>query len=503
MPRIVDDALLKSRIIQPHQYFLKNIDAADRAPLIQSMNRLDKIEFFSNPQDATRELHNLDQMEKSLQLKYAAVSSFINHHGIEVGGSTLKRLYPNPFAPYAFVADNWWAAWKARREMRVDLLRDGYVIVSKDDSKATKRRVKLVSQILDDLRIGEFIANMVDHLNAIGNCWIVRETNQLGGAIEDLTILLPESVIPKLDKWGERVVAWEYCYGNRKVLFNKNELDHVRTYSMRSLDLGTPALQPLLIDIETCMYASQYSHTMFKKGGLLKALVSLDQMEDPSVINDGLFGEMVERIQEIYERTYSGVKGSGGLMFLPGVHSVHNLVNPKDLEGAHKESMDSCAMRTAEVLGCSPERIGLSRSSQYQNQALIDDSVALSFDNNQYYLVELAHNYVNRVILNQYLNVDDLMIHPAGEYGSVSKTASEFGMNIAQMGCDVMTVNEFRMKVLHWEPLEGPDGEEYIGNITNEANMQSAIGSARPSGTKERLRTHLVKHRKQEIVWYD
>lgn len=477
-----DKILLNTKLIDQTEYALRQLPREDRLELRSKIEKLHNIDLLANPPEAIKEINKLEAIvEKAIQgFQQIPLNNTGFVSGFEASGSTIKKLYPMPFAPYAFIGDNYWAAYKARREARAEILRDGYVLVAEDS--ASKKKIKVVNEILESIKIREFRATAADHLNVFGNCWIDKTINKKK-QIYKLDFLLPENIIPLLDKYGYRVVGWQYNYGTERVFFDLEDIDHIKTTSLRSLDLGFPALAPVLVDVEADMFASIYSNTLFKKGGLIKAIVSLDKIEDPGIISDGSYLTLIKKLQELFNRQFSGLRSSGQIAFTPNVTGVHNLTNPKDLEGAHEKTSDKTALKVCECLGVPPERLGISRQSQYQNNALIDDSVALSFDNNLYYLCSIVDEYVNELIED--MGIEGVYIQSAGEYSSISKSAAEFGKIISDIGTNFLTVDDYMIKILHMGPHPDPSiGKQYLGQMRWEIERLKATKPA-AGGSKD------------------
>lgn len=502
MSKFIDELLYKSKLISPEEYHVRSLPEESRNLIKDSLLKCSDLSIYSDIDSAVKQKNILDKEIKNISLKYSTLASTGMISGYESAGSALKKLYPNPFAPYAFIGDNYWAAFKARREARIEIIRDGYVLSAPE--RFPKKRIKEINDFLEEIGIVNFRANAADHLNVFGNCWIDLKKNKLGNLTE-LSLLLPEKIVPVLDNSNERVVGWDYIYGNRPLRLSLKDVDHLKTVSLRTSDLGTPSLGPILVDVEADMFASIYNSTVFRKGGLIKAIVSMDNMNSEDGINDGSYLALIAELQKWFERQFGGVRGSGQVVFTPNVKGVHNLVNPKDLEGAHAATTDRTAVRVCELLGVPPERLGLSRSSQYQNNNLIDDSVSLSFDNNNYYIVGLVDEYINKKIIKEILGEDQVTLKMAGEYGSISKTAAEFGKVISEAGVNLVTANEFRKKALHWE--ENPDLEGlYLGQTSREIEEKKANKPAKPP-TKKNVEelpngTRIVKHFPREIKYY-
>jgi len=503
MSKFFDDFLYKSRLISPEEYHLRSLPEESRNIIKDSLLKCQDLSVYSDIESAVKHKNIIEKELNNISMKYSTLASTGIISGYESAGSALKKLYPNPFAPYAFIGDNYWAAFKARREARIEILRDGYVLTAPE--RFPQKKIKEINDFLESLNIAQFRADAADHLNVFGNCWIDPKLNKFG-ALKELSLLLPEKIVPVLDDDHERIVGWDYIYGNRPLRLSLKDVDHLKTTSLRTRDLGTPALGPIIVDVEADMFASIYNSTVFRKGGLVKAIVSMDNMNSSEGINDGSYLALIAELQKWFEKQFGGVRGSGQVVFTPNVKGVHNLVNPKDLEGAHANTTDRTAVRVCELLGVPPERLGLSRSSQYQNNNLIDDSVSLSFDNNNYFIVGIVDKYINEKIIKGILKEDQVTLKMAGEYGSISKSAAEFGKLISECGADIMTVNEFRRKVLHFEESSESNGEQYLGQVDREIEEKKSSKPASPA-SKRKIEilpngTKIIKHFPREIKYY-
>lgn len=469
---------------------LNSLPAHEREQTLKKVEKLYDTEIYSDPLRATREIRSLENgLDKALNAKkenktkgFPLINSSTSILGYEPAGSTLRKLYPNPFAVYSFIGNNHWATLLARMKFREDVARDGYILQAPEG--ISKKRLKLVQTMLDDLYIDDFRLNSSDMLNVYGNCWIDRDRNMLGG-LRGIQILLPEKILPILDTYGDYVLGWEYIIGNKRFYFNLGEIDHLKTYNLRSMQLGNPALAPIVVDIEADLYASIYANMMFQKGGLVRAIVSLgdskDSPEDVSSLNENVGLHFAQEIYELFSRQYSGVRGANQLTFLPNVKNVFPITNPKDLEGPYKETSDRTAMKSAQLLGVTPRQIGIHLFSQYENKSQTEDSEALGSDNHRYYLLNITDSYINNTILKNYLGVEDVELKFSGEYSSLSRNGAEFGKMISDMGCDAVRVDEFRVRVLHWEPIGGPEGEEFLGNVKNKALLMKDAANAASS----------------------
>lgn len=470
-----NDIAHKLNLINRDQYLFNSAPKSVRENFLKAVERREDLKLYQDITDATKAAHQYEEQMDRIFSKTSPVTS-IQH--FEPTGSTIRKMFPGPFAPFSYIGDNYWAAFKARRENRIEILRDGYVLVAPEG--VNKKKIKLINDILTDLDIRNFRADAADFLNVFGNVWIDPSYNKLGG-ISKLNFLLPENITPTLDRATDRINGWDYRSGVSRVHFSLSEIDHLKTYSLRSLDLGFPSLAPVLIDVEADMFASLYGVTMFKKGGLIRAIVGMKDIQSSGVITDNNFLDFLHNIQLWFEKLYGGLRGAGEVVFTPNIEGVYNLVNPKDIEGAHARTSDKTASKVCELLGCPPERIGIPTTSQYQNATQVNDTIALSFDNNNYYLCGIVDNYINNKIIKEILKEDKIKIQMSGEFGSLTKVQAEFAKIISEAGALTVTVDEFRTKCLHWEPLGGELGAKFLGELAMEIEMMKATKPATAS----------------------
>lgn len=471
---------------------VKNVLKANLAPedynLIPMIENLQNTELYGDIVNVVKERSRTDRAATKALGRIPAerrdkTLSFLNNLGAvgyEAAGSVLKKNYPNPFAPYAFLADNYWAADKARREMRVDIQRDGYALIAPD--RTSKQRIKAVNKILDELQIPTFWVEWADHVNTFGNVWLDVDKNLMGGiGPGKIKMLLPEKVVPIYDRYNEFIEFIEYDVQGKRILYPWDKLDHIMTYNARSFQLGSPCLTSMIVEIEADLQAALYNNTVMQKGGLIRGVLALSAPDDGHIINEESYVDYASKMQLLINKKFSGVRGAGGLLAMFGIDNFFDLNKIGEIDGIYQKSSDRTAGRTALLHGIPPERLGIHNSSQYQNNAQVTDSMSLSTDNNQYYLTTLVSNYINEKILKERLGIEDITISAAGEFGSVSKLAAEFGKFIAQMGCDSVTVNEFREKVLHWEPLPTALGDKFVGELLNQKDVPSMTKAVGPA----------------------
>ena len=468
---------------------LKNLEPGERTFINNQIKDLLNVNTWSDINDASKKVDILDKTLKKAFSKLEPEArektlSFLNNLGAvgyEPAGSVLKKLYPNPFQPYSFLADNYWAADKARREIRVEIERDGYVLIAPD--RTSKREIKVVNDVLDELNIPELWTTWADHLNTFANIWLDVDKNLMRGiGPEKIKMLLPEKVVPEYDRYQENIIAWKYITMGKEFIYPLDSLDHIQTYSMRSFQLGSPSLTSLIVEIEADMHATIFNNTVMQKGGLIKGVLSIAAADPTNVINEQSYIDYADKIQEMINKKFSGIRGGGQILAMYGIDNYFDMNKIKEIDGIYQATSDRTAARVAMMFGVSPERLGINNYSQYKNNALVTDSIALSLDNNQYFLTGIVADYINNKILKERLGIENIIIEPSGEFGSISTAAAQFAQLIAQAQCRLMTVDEFRVKCLHWQPLGSPDGDEYIGNFLEKAIDQKSMQVAKSLG---------------------
>lgn len=479
-----------------------------RELILRKMEELYDTDLYKDPLEVSKRISSLDnEFDRHLdhkieQIKGFPLTSTSNAQlGYEAAGSTLRKLYPNPFAPYSFVGNNHWAVFRARAAFREDCARDGFVFVAPEGT--SKKKLKYIQAVFDDLNLEEKMLDMMDHLNVFGNCWIDRDKGFLGG-LKGLQLLLPERVVPVMDNFGDFVTGWQYYIHGQELFIPLGKVDHLKTYNLRSMQLGSPALASVLTDIEADMYASIYANMIFQKGGLIRAIVSLgnvkDVAEDVANLNPNTALDFALKVWELFTRQQSGLRGAAALTFLPNVQNVYPITNPKDMEGPYRETSDRTASKACNILGISPGRLNVHTFSQYENKISVEDYNAIDSDNHRIFLAAIVFNYVNKVIIKEYAGVSDVEIGFSGEYCSTSKNAAEFAQYLANAGARTITSNEFRTRCLHWEADPDLEGE-YIGDGKNELlKAQAEAAVMEPDPVKKELLLEKIFGKKIPIL---
>lgn len=384
--------------------------------------------------------------------------------GYAPAGSILRRLYPNEFTLHSFLCEAYWASVKSRRELWVEGHRDGYSLIA--SSSVPKKTIKLINNVLVDLKVPYYRNKLRDILLVMGNVVMDNEVNNKGGLLE-LKPLLMERVKPRYNDRAE-LLGWEYNEGAGSGWFYPyNPKNHITTYNMRNNVVGAPACNSIIVDQEAALQAAIYNNNLMQRGGLLSVLIRLRDPKNAGFINDKVTLNLAEEFTKWLNRSFGGIKGGGGMAFVPMVEGVDVLNKISEMDNAWQGSDNTTARKTALLYGIYPERIGIPspNNSQYKNSNLVSDTISLSFDNNNFYFQSLVDEYLTRTIIKEGLGVDNVSIEATGSFSAISMLGANFAAQIAQGGADIMDVNTFRVDVLHIDPLPGPEGDKYLGEF--------------------------------------
>lgn len=506
---LADRWLLEAGYIRKEDALRPYLPLEDREEIVGTIKQLFTHDALRDPILATKKIDHLNQKltgalskmapgDRAKSVSIMGGGTGISGLGYEPTGSQLRKLYPNPFAVYAFLGENYWAAVESRRQVRVEVLNDSYVFHSLPS--VSRKQVRLAWDLLNELGLLSQIDTMVDHLNLYGNCWLLPERNLLNGLLR-YTVLQPERMLPRWDTYKLHVIGWEYQDQGRRVYYEKDELVHLYTYSARTADMGAPTLSGVVVAMEACMYADLYNSTVFQKGGMIGNIISLKTDPNNSLINEKNWSLLADTVQAKFDKRYGGVRGAGQNVISPWVEKVFNLSKPGDMDGTHRWYTDATDRKVAMLLGCSPERIGVPITSQYQDKGLVADRVTELFDNKVNYLANICYDLCNKVLQDN--GIKGVMITSGGAYKSTAVAASQFGLQIAQIG-GVMTVDEYRVNVLKMEPWGGELGNRLLYQGAAAGDMSAPVqGPDLPVGKMRQITKGWVPHTVDQIKGYN
>lgn len=485
---------------------LSLLEPQDASYVQSALSHIRSSDTLSDPLQASKDLQGLEsyvgealkRTSRDNRLKAINIVNGMDAVGYDPAGSLLKRLYPNPFAVFAFVGDNYWAAVKSRREVRVETEIDGFDFYTL--SATTRRKIKLAYKVLEELNLIKLRTELIDHLNLFGNAWLKPKRNILGGILE-YEVLLPERMLPLWDRNNDKIIGWQYLVNQQRVIYGVDELVHLKTYSCRSQQLGAPGLGSVIVDIEAAMFASLFNNTVFQKGGMVGNIISLKGMEGNSLINENNYSLLADAVQARFQKQHGGVQGAGQTIISPFVDKVFKLMNVGEMDGTHQNMTAATDRKVALLLGCAPERIGIPITSQYQDKGLTSDRVTEAFDNNAYYLASIVDDFLTEVVRAS-TGAHDIIIRPGSAHKANALAAAQYGDLMAKFGG--MTYDEYRIDVLKREPWGGELGNRIMSTMTLKEGDTRVIETAPPSpnvnvqfGGKA-----IIKHAARHVRYY-
>lgn len=426
------------------------------------------------------------------------------------GGSILKKLYPNEFALHSFLAEAYWAAASSRKHLWVDMHRDDFVLAAAPS--VNKKTIKLINGVLDDLNVRYYRNLLRDIALVTGNVVLDNQRNKFGGLLK-LNPLLMERVSPHHNNAGV-MDGWSYFDGYKPQFLPYDSVDHIKTYSARSMVLGMPALASVIVDIEAALQAAIYNNYVMQKGGLLSVVFRLKNPTDKDgspMIGDQVSINLADQFTNWLSKKFGGVRNAGQFAFIPNVEGVDVLNKIGEMDSAWTNLDEKTAIKTSVLLGVFPQRNGVVLKSQYENKQTVDDTMSLSMDNHNYYVTSLIDEYLTRVIIKEGMGIDNVMIEATQEYSSTTKTMAEVGEIMAKGGANTVLVDEWRTKVMHWEPLGGDLGSKFLGEVDREAALKKADNSgsnlAKAVGSMKQFMPmyaaqEVLRHRRKYIPFY-
>lgn len=373
--------------------------------------------------------------------------------------SSLYQLFHNPLAVFAFICKHHPAVHSAINVIREEIGNDGFVL--KSEKGITKKRLKDVYKILKKNRIGELRIRMAAQFKIYGNIWLKMDKET--GSIK---LFAPTKILPVIDTTTDKIKAWDFIQGSKTTRYGYNDLLHFYLYSADDYSgLGDPPLGPALVDIEADMCAAAFNNQVFKKGGLMGIILSIE----PPNVGDPMADDpedLVDELQDRIDAQFSGARTGQSVMVATNLKNVYNVSPIGKMDSSFQTLRMETAKTIATCLGVPPEKIAVSRSSTLQYiPSLVEDSVNASFDKTIYTLVEKVDDIINEKIIKEFLGINDVIIEAGGRYGALTKNAADTLKTLAEAG-PIITVNDGLERVLGWEPLppDNPRGQWVLDN---------------------------------------
>ena len=373
--------------------------------------------------------------------------------------SSLYQLFHNPLAVFAFIVKHHPAVHSAINVIREEVANDGFIL--RAEKGMTKKRLKEVYRVVKKHNIGELRVRMAAQLKIYGNIWV--RLNKDTGSIK---LFAPTKLLPVIDTTTDKIKAWDFIQGSKTTRYSYDDLLHLYLYSADDYSgLGDPPLGPALVDIEADMCASAFNNQVFRKGGLMGIILSIEPPNAGDPLADDP-DDLVEEIQDRIDAQFSGARTGQSVLVGTGIKNVYNVSPIGKLDSSFQTLRMETAKTIATCLGVPPEKISISRSSTLQYiPSLVEDSVNASFDKSIYTLVEKVDDFINEKIMKEFLKIHDVVIEAGGRYGALTKNAAETLKTLAESG-PIITVNDGLERILGWEalPPDNPRGMWVLDN---------------------------------------
>jgi phage portal protein BeeE len=387
-----------------------------------------------------------------------------NVFGYTPASAKMWNHFANPMEVFSFLYDNWWAFKVSVDLIETEVESGGFVL--KAAKGRSEERILSVYKQLKELELDTQFVQGVVHSVKYGNHYLLPHTSLANKEmLVKLETLAPNRLIPIFDTRTGKVIGHEYWEGSVKRTFSVEQLIHTHLSSGQEIQIGTPPILPAVLDIEAALYASMLNNTIFQKGGILGAILALEEPKSDDGISMQQSKDWIELIQEKINAE-AGARGGHGMMVIPGKAELHKLADPGSIDSNWNHGKDFAAKITAELCGVPPEKLGLVRSSALQySPALVEDSVNAQLDATINRLTRKFATVFNREILEKRLGIYDVKIQPIRRTGAKTKTATEALSNLANGGW--ITRNEGRVGWLDMEALPGKEGDELVDTSIN------------------------------------
>jgi hypothetical protein len=464
--------------ISKKEYVIRSLPPAKQKRVRYLSNKLKELRSITNINeglDISQEIVSIYREyseTKSFKRRTKGATSLINYSDLYGYKPAMSKIYglfaSNPFGAYAFVARHHPVVRSCLDVILNEISNDGVVLIS--EKGTTKKRLKEVWRKLKNNGIFRLRLNICKHLKLYGNCWMLPQTNGLGGK-GDIMLLSPTRILPDIDPATDEIRGWLYRPGpGGSIFLAYDKVWHLRLESMDDYrPLGDPPLGPALIIIETSMNAISFNNQVFQKGGLMGIIIALKTHETIDPYDEDEDQDAVDEMTEKIETQFSGGKTGQSTFIGEGIENVYN-VNPiGKLDGSHQMTMYEAAKTIAVCLGMPPEKIAVSRSSTLQYiPSLVEDSVNTQFDKMLNSLTQYVDDFINEKIIKERYGITDVILQAGGRYGSLTKNAADVIKTLADSG-PVITINEALEKILGWEPLppDNPRGHLVLDNTVN------------------------------------
>lgn len=427
--------------------------------LATSFSLLDSFKKEFTPLLSKSGYQSIDKVSSGMGAMSFGAYGITDLFGFQPQSTQFFKVFPNPLAIYAYLADKHWAVINCRNEFYKEIITDGYYLVGNE------KEFDRVQKILDSFHITDLRPQLFDYLKVYGNFWIWPKYNAFGG-LKDYDLLLPQYLIPIPDASQQIILGWQYQIGWQALLFEKDELLHQKyRRSMQNYNLSNPPLGSLLVDIEADIAASGFNNMVFQKGGLWGLAVLMETAKNQGIPGASSQNAAKQMAAEM-NANHSGGRAAYETVVFQGAKDVKSMGNLGDMDGAFHKGSDKCAKQIAHVLGVPHERLGIiTNANQQYHAASLEDKNALQFDKTIMEGMRLVDNFINTEMLPR-MGIFDVQLRAKERYNAFTGVMARALLDLAKID-GLITKDQALTEFMRLPPIGGSEGAKALRVLPN------------------------------------
>lgn len=439
-------------------------DLTDTSKVINPVGHFQALQSFNDFVVKCKTKDVGDEIKKTYS--FGNLNNNTGYFGTNPQGSKIWNLFANPFAVFAYVAEQYWAVGRCIDLVRETIEADGFALQGAPG--LSDEKLQEYYKKLKEVNIEELWVEIPIHEMLFGNFFALPHVGKRSRALKKFEILYPPRLYPIFDSITAEITYYDYTIGRIKRRYTKDEVDHLMRSSLWGKQLGPPPLLSCITEIETALMTIGFNNNVLQKGFLAGKIVSLKPPEG-SDFNPSMSSDWEAQVQSSLDAIHSGTRAGQGAVAITGVDGVHDITKPGEVELNFKESRPELDKRICNRLGIPSEKIGIPRSTTAQYQpSLVENVVNAQFDTTINCLTARSARFLNKYVLQEQLGIYDAKLVPAGRYGAITLSAAQTLKELSLAG-PITTVNEARVNVLGWAPLppNDPRGNQVLDMTSN------------------------------------
>ena len=384
-----------------------------------------------------------EDYEAEYQEKVTTLLSGDNAVNYSPAGSRMWRFFFNPMGMYTFMGEYHWATKAALMILRTEIIEEGtkynyHPSVQPD-------RLMEVDRKLKEMNIFELAVDTMIRFMTYANVFLLPETNGLGKRGFRIKNLQADKIWPIYSHNGEELEGYEYQVGTGTIQYDKDEILHLRDFSLKSRHMGSPRLSAAITDVEADLAASALSNAIMQKAGMIGVIIAL---EDPALkMKNPMRTSNMQRQEERMQKSIqgnAGIRGAHSVIVSNYVRDVYKLTEIGSLDANFLSLRTEVAKTVCILLGVPPERLAIPRTASAQYQAAsVENILASNFDKHITMLERTVWDYINKHIIKDLMKIYDVEVAPRGRFSSNTINGARMAFLAAQTG-PLFSVNEMR-----------------------------------------------------------